>query len=419
MLVNRVEGDFLLRGYGTNLPYSQSGGKGEFRPRNIRAYRAEYVLFQLLSPELAYEGYSGGAVYSTQLEAVVAIQTEAKPATQTILAMPLYRVVESCFVIAPQGRLDTLADEIVRPVVTEECGYEVKTSQPGQVGLLDLGRVEQAELIVADVTGNRAEVIYELAAGHGAGIPDIILGEQAEYASYREMPFSVLPIEIANVEQAREQLRSRIRALKKTMDDLEGTPTNLITKSLRAPLTQLSPAYGLALGHFYNFVKHVGDALLDAPIDSSIKVIVGDEQIPPEQCENVVLTIVIPRRLEWADHEYINRIAKRFTVSASVLSIQRPRPFTLWALKDREDGLVQLVDIFPTAMGVIARAIDQRLNVTDPGQRSNLTWREIEEKEIHRFSSSLLRLIQSNAALSEKVRVRSWQSVFPALGEGP
>jgi hypothetical protein len=88
-------------------------------------------------------------------------------------------------------------------------------------------------------------------------------------------------------------------------------------------------------------------------------------------------------------------------------------------LKREEAHGVELVDIFSTAMGVIAIAIDQRMGSTDRVQRNRIAWREIENKELLRFSSSLLNLIHADAALSEVVRVRSWESVFPELRDSP
>lgn len=96
-LAQQISGDFKLHGYGKSL-FDRSGGKGEFispfDPQNTRSNR----LFQLRSQELGEGGYSGGAVYSDQLRAVVAVQVEATRANtgagrDTILAMPLYRIV--------------------------------------------------------------------------------------------------------------------------------------------------------------------------------------------------------------------------------------------------------------------------------------------------------------------------------------
>jgi hypothetical protein len=69
---------------------------GPFDPQNSSGYR----LFKLSSKELGQGGYSGAAVVSDELQAVVAIQIEATIAKtgaerDTILAMPLYRIAQS------------------------------------------------------------------------------------------------------------------------------------------------------------------------------------------------------------------------------------------------------------------------------------------------------------------------------------
>ncbi|RME40982.1 MAG: serine protease, partial [Caldilineae bacterium] len=101
-LARFVSGPFSAHGYGLTL-HDRSVGKGvfvgTFDPQNSPGNR----LFQLRSAELGEGGYSGAAVFSHRLQAVVAIQIEATRAAtgagrDTILAMPLYR-------IAPQWTL--------------------------------------------------------------------------------------------------------------------------------------------------------------------------------------------------------------------------------------------------------------------------------------------------------------------------
>lgn len=97
-LAKEINGTFKLRGYGITLK-DQSGGTGiflgPFDPQNSPGNR----LFQLRSPELGEGGYSGAAVFSNDLQAVVAVQIEATTAKSgagrdTILAMPLYRIAQ-------------------------------------------------------------------------------------------------------------------------------------------------------------------------------------------------------------------------------------------------------------------------------------------------------------------------------------
>jgi SOS-response transcriptional repressor LexA len=94
-LARDVEGGFRVRGYGITLEY-QSSARGQFLgpfdPQGSPSNR----LFQLKSPELE-GGFSGAAVFSDELGAVVGIVTEGAkaktgPGRDTRLAMPLYRI---------------------------------------------------------------------------------------------------------------------------------------------------------------------------------------------------------------------------------------------------------------------------------------------------------------------------------------
>lgn len=100
-LVREVHGKLKLRGYGASLEErkSQWGGIGEFVGTVSLDNSAHNILFNLDSKQLGQTGYSGGAVFSEQIGAVVAIQIEATNARigagrDIVLAMPLYRVAQ-------------------------------------------------------------------------------------------------------------------------------------------------------------------------------------------------------------------------------------------------------------------------------------------------------------------------------------
>lgn len=94
-LARSVTGTFRLHGYGVSLQ-ARTAGDGQF----VGSHGSESdFLFRLRSKELAEEGFSGGAVYSDDLKAVVAMQIEAGrsrigPTSETVLAMPLYRIAQ-------------------------------------------------------------------------------------------------------------------------------------------------------------------------------------------------------------------------------------------------------------------------------------------------------------------------------------
>ncbi|MCI5125400.1 MAG: hypothetical protein D3925_13235, partial [Candidatus Electrothrix sp. AR5] len=92
-LPRSVSGGFRLHGYGKNLAYLSSAN-GKFGG----SYNREgYILFQVDSKQVREEGYSGGAIVSDELRAVVAIQIQTTSASigagrDTVATMPLYRI---------------------------------------------------------------------------------------------------------------------------------------------------------------------------------------------------------------------------------------------------------------------------------------------------------------------------------------
>ena len=97
-LAQSVRGQFRLHGYGEVLKDSATG-VGEFAGIVDRQNSSSYRIFRLTSQELVDVGFNGGAVYSDDLNAVVAMQigigaTRFGPTSRTVLAMPLYRIAQ-------------------------------------------------------------------------------------------------------------------------------------------------------------------------------------------------------------------------------------------------------------------------------------------------------------------------------------
>lgn len=95
-LAQSVRGQFRLHGYGEALK-DPATGIGEFTGVVDRQRSRSYRIFRLRSQELVDVGFNGGAVYSDDLNAVVAMQigigvTGLGPTSHTVLAMPLYRI---------------------------------------------------------------------------------------------------------------------------------------------------------------------------------------------------------------------------------------------------------------------------------------------------------------------------------------
>ncbi|MEC4890107.1 MAG: hypothetical protein RI101_08595 [Nitrospira sp.] len=102
-----------------------------------------------------------------------------------------------CFVIAPIGlddsdirkRSDQIFKHVIEPVA-KECGYKAiradHMSQPGSITTQIVDQILSAPLVVADLTGHNANVLYELAIRHVVRKPVVQLIQQGE-----GLPFDV------------------------------------------------------------------------------------------------------------------------------------------------------------------------------------------------------------------------------------
>ena len=74
-------------------------------------------------------------------------------------------------------RLNRLANDIVAPIV-EPLGYRVSTPEVGELGIIMssiLRDLDHADIVVANLTGNNPNVLYELGIRHGLGKPTVIV----------------------------------------------------------------------------------------------------------------------------------------------------------------------------------------------------------------------------------------------------
>lgn len=104
---------------------------------------------------------------------------------------------KKCFVITPIGpanssirrKIDGLIDEVIEPVM-KELGYEVEVShrisESGTMTAAIINRVYNSDLVIANLTGNNPNVMYEVALRHASAKPIIHITENVA-----ELPFDV------------------------------------------------------------------------------------------------------------------------------------------------------------------------------------------------------------------------------------
>jgi len=330
-----------------------------------------------------------------------------------------------CFVIGPMrdmARLKRLAEEIIEPVV-KEFGYRVETpDQPDMGKIMDqvIATLDRAELVIADLTGNNPNVCYELGIRHCLGRAYIVVREEKGDVAQDKPPFDIAAyryasIDIDQVEAAKNNLWP---VVKNTDDDIKKNEpvSNPVTDYYTVPLTEISPAAGLALGYYRNFVEPALQRLQD----ESRPILIGEgdnkEEIEKLLRGNVRLGIAIPKTLDQARHSYIgSKLVKQGFLKEAEFGAKpgEARPFTLYAWPGVTDAC-RLVDI-PTTMNVMESAIQRRLKQPEPVY--NDEWNVIEGREIVRFqvalNRELARLIRDRAELEGKVQILPWPEPWP------
>lgn len=149
-----------------------------------------------------------------------------------------------CFVIAPIGdegsplrkRSDNILKHLIEPVV-HKAGYDAVRSDniatPGQITEQVIDLVLNAHLVIADLTGQNANVFYELALRHMTGKPFIQLVERGE-----KLPFDIAQVRTIHIdssewggqEEAMKKLEATVEAIEKSNFVVTSPPLSAINK---------------------------------------------------------------------------------------------------------------------------------------------------------------------------------------------
>jgi hypothetical protein len=115
--------------------------------------------------------------------------------------------------------------------------------------------IDSADLVIADLSGNRPAVVYELAMAHALGVETILVGgreTQTFYFSqirFHEVNFELEPVSSKTLRQAIDlwmTTRLKLRVAE-----------NPFQNFYRAPLLDISAASGLATGFYDNFARPI------------------------------------------------------------------------------------------------------------------------------------------------------------------
>jgi len=125
-----------------------------------------------------------------------------------------------------------------------------------------LNEVEQADLVVIDLTDSRPNVAYEAAVIHTLGIPHILVSENAT-----QPPFYFRNVQVilglnlkdaftpATQSPTQLQLRDKLSRFQRSADARMEMAGNILTRHYGLPLVDLAGPAGLAAGYHINAVR--------------------------------------------------------------------------------------------------------------------------------------------------------------------
>ena len=140
-----------------------------------------------------------------------------------------------CFVIAPIGepgsdirkRSDQVLEHIIRPAV-ESCGYQAvradEIPKPGMITNQIIRHVVEDPLVIADLTGQKANVFYELAIRHFVRKPLIQIINKVEDIPFDVGSMRTIVVNHQDLDSAKEvkiEIKKQIQSLEEDSSSLE------------------------------------------------------------------------------------------------------------------------------------------------------------------------------------------------------
>lgn len=158
---------------------------------------------------------------------------------------------KKCFIITPIGdksstirrHIDGIIDAVLTPVLENTFDYEVEVAHridaPGNIPKQVILSIYNSDLVIANMTGNNPNVMYELALRHCFGTPAIMIAEEgtkipADIVSERTIMYIN---DAQGVIELKKTLENMIRQIQETKDN---KPQGPVYDALRSEITESS-----------------------------------------------------------------------------------------------------------------------------------------------------------------------------------
>jgi uncharacterized protein YutE (UPF0331/DUF86 family) len=148
-----------------------------------------------------------------QIEKQIVIEAVESAETSSVLAA----TSKLCFVLMPfSEKFNAVYRTLVAPVVTE-LGLTVvradELSAPGSIIEQIRVAIQQARLCVVDLTGNNANVMFELGLAQAAGKPTVLLSQDLSRLPFDVQSQRIIKYEGSNPQSSQPQLRSALKTV--------------------------------------------------------------------------------------------------------------------------------------------------------------------------------------------------------------
>lgn len=319
--------------------------------------------------------------------------------------MPSSQKIKQCFFIGPMkdmGRLLAFRDNVLVPLF-KPYGFAVGTPDAGEIGnvmkqvLLGL---EQADILIADITNNNPNVMYELGIYHAFGKPYLVIKEDVTEKDIFLTPFDIAEfryhvINFKDSNAAQQQLKPLIQNIIGQIDKIDwfGNP---VTDFYNSPVAEIPTAIGLFKNYRKNFLEMLlPDIFQKDEYSGSYKLKIFEETEEDgkiinrvwsdEERDSLTLEIPIPEKMNMTSHSYIAGLKNTGKLKLKPAKVQKPgRPFSI-NYSTNENGDKVIVDI-PTILSTLNESIEQRRKL-HKRYFDNVEWELLEQQELERFTN--------------------------------
>jgi hypothetical protein len=326
--------------------------------------------------------------------------------------------IKSCFIIGPMKdmpRLIAFRDHIIKPIL-EPLGFHVNTPDSGDIGNVMrqvLLRLEQADILIADITGNNPNVMYELGVYHSFGKPYLIVKEDIPGTDVTATAFDIAEyrfhaVNFSKPADAIQKLTPLITGIIKRIDTTEwfGNP---VTDFYDSPIAEIPTAIGLFKNYRKNFIDILAPRVFQKNNNNLFDAEIKEQQRlwSEEERKTLSIEILIPGKLNMTTHEYIGGLRDAGTLNLGTAAMTtKTRPFT-FSFRENAKGEKVITDI-PTILSTLNESIIQR---RQKQQRNfdDVEWKVLEQQELERFSgkceSRVLELMEKHPECAGKIKV--------------